>query len=1236
MHLCPLHSESKPSFSIKQYSTGLYWKCFSSCGGGNIIDALVRKSGVSEAEAILRLTGKASGRTIRKTYRRKSSSSAAGNEPEAPSPKAMRLDAALKKIKEEVGQHRNYFDLRGIPAWVAEKHSVAFFEDVRFVRSLPKTIPFNVPAEQDKPLTKEQEIVVDFLCHQILVPGQRLCGVQDKKPFPMAGCFDPAKPYWRNLIRAHVARLPATIAVRNVEKENFKNKYLPRLNLGAYYGGVCDTGNNIVASFCLDCDISDIEQLEADKFLPDVVRRREFLNRVKSPTEEAAENIRLTELIGKIPASIPCIVFQKKASARWHAHGLLSDKRDAHTVREYIKGLLPPELQHIEVNPKAKDLGALMKYGVGNQVRLPFAEGYEPVRDLRPARTVDVSALPSDVPAKYQYRVFNSFVMPITDANGSVRAVKIHKQNPPPGELKAAWMPVGESGHGYMTLWPEPESAERDQFLFVCPGELKALAVIGAGCEGTSITYGENAHRWTPGAVARLKGRRIVVLFDDDAAGHEFRDRTVEALRCHVVELRVINLGQKDGKKIDANDIAGEFGSARLKKELEIRLAAAPDLSIKPFDIKAHRKELAQKIREVYKDRSGNAHLFRSVVGAGKSTAVTEAINESKERFVIFSHSHKLAQEYERKIPDSVRLLSPERMSKEARHGDKTMVECPSEAEIKRLQRRVRPYQKLICGKCPLQNKCPAIMRREQAKDARVLLLQHDHLKMIEAKPEFTEDRIRIIDESCIQKGFRWRVQFNDDALDSFESLLNAFLNDEGHEEAVQVVLKTVKALRTLQPRASLRLGPEFGAGALYHDEEFIDDWIRWISGSKITGTNLLPPIVDALKLYRWIRCSDRPVGGSAGSAPRREYWLIQSMLPDSKMPTIVLDATGQLQSYKALFRAIKQISVWPEADPPLPASEVIQFVDHLFPARSLFSDKKGTEGFKQICNHIRHTVTAKKIDWSNVGIVTLMRLTEGHEDENGTPIPSAISTSLQEVSASKVMHYSALRGRNDIKNCDLVVLIGLQRPTDLGLAETAVTLFDLDLEPSSLLVEVAGENGKTSYRAETVDHWVDVDAESGAEYEVKAVEFKDGRLNLAWDIIVTSELIQALGRARPYEPRTGRRQTVLVFTSQPLGVPVSRSMTIKEHEAELGATDAAPNAAPKGLAGRVSTAMENLIETGPFGYRELAVALGIGESTLKRNQEYIDAVDGAKAAMGLDLHRKRREPGQFQRQSPP
>ena len=176
----------------------------------------------------------------------------------------------------------------------------------------------------------------------------------------------------------------------------------------------------------------------------------------------------------------------------------------------------------------------------------------------------------------------DAWVIPISDASGKVLALKLHKENSNNGP-KCLWAPLGTEPkdkpmNGWSTLWPPPESywvtddfqelaaklefdcgldrpdAERRArlevftklpWLYLCPGELKAAAVVGAGKQATSITAGES-HKWTPDFVARLSGRRVCIVFDDDPAGHKFRDTAAAALCSVAVELKTITFGRNE------------------------------------------------------------------------------------------------------------------------------------------------------------------------------------------------------------------------------------------------------------------------------------------------------------------------------------------------------------------------------------------------------------------------------------------------------------------------------------------------------------------------------------------------------------------------------------------------------------------------------------------------------------------------------------------------------------------
>jgi len=343
-----------------------------------------------------------------------------------------------------------------------------------------------------------------------------------------------------------------------------------------------------------------------------------------------------------------------------------------------------------------------------------------------------------------------SWLLPVHH-EGRVVAVKVHRDLPLPGESKGAWLPTGRAGeHGLAALFPAPEvldwhalpfspsdwppelqerfereredarlwhpwaddfeideiaeaklawhAPRSDDWIFLAPGELKSLALLSAGLPATSVTTGEGM-RWTRHMVSRLEGRKVCVVFDDDAAGHEWRDETVAALRTRVPDLRTITYGRRPrdirvvdglilgdfGAKVDANDIARDRGYRHLR-ELTLRLRDdSPNLARQPFNIREHRSELKARLREALGSNGGTVWIFNSVLGAGKSRSLAKALVETGARAVVFAPSHRLAMEYEELIPGAVRLLSPRQMVKEE------LAPCPRLDEVNALSSRGLP-----------------------------------------------------------------------------------------------------------------------------------------------------------------------------------------------------------------------------------------------------------------------------------------------------------------------------------------------------------------------------------------------------------------------------------------------------------------------------------------------------------------------------------------------------------------
>jgi hypothetical protein len=143
----------------------------------------------------------------------------------------------------------------------------------------------------------------------------------------------------------------------------------------------------------------------------------------------------------------------------------------------------------------------------------------------------------------------DTWILPVQTAAGEICAVKLHREHPPKGRSKSLWAPLGTEPadhprHCYPAWFPRPEDMPTDRALVITPGELKALACLGAGVPAVSPTGGESAH-WYPGLVQRVAGRKVSLLYDDDPAGRIWADRAEEALCASVESLKRITFGRK-------------------------------------------------------------------------------------------------------------------------------------------------------------------------------------------------------------------------------------------------------------------------------------------------------------------------------------------------------------------------------------------------------------------------------------------------------------------------------------------------------------------------------------------------------------------------------------------------------------------------------------------------------------------------------------------------------------------
>jgi len=190
------------------------------------------------------------------------------------------------------------------------------------------------------------------------------------------------------------------------------------------------------------------------------------------------------------------------------------------------------------------------------------------------------------------------WVIPITNCREEIIAVKIHLERRLRTQPKCLWAPFGtypdeKKKHGTLTFFPAPESFKDKSSIIICPGELKAMALIDKGFNATSPTTGEN--KLPDRVLKRLVDcgfDKVFINYDDDPTGRDFKDFMIKALSNFGVLVIPFSYGLVDSidlfvnKKIDANDVEN------LKVETESRIEKSEKWLKTPDDeLKAIQKE---------------------------------------------------------------------------------------------------------------------------------------------------------------------------------------------------------------------------------------------------------------------------------------------------------------------------------------------------------------------------------------------------------------------------------------------------------------------------------------------------------------------------------------------------------------------------------------------------------------------------------------------------------------------
>lgn len=203
--------------------------------------------------------------------------------------------------------------------------------------------------------------------------------------------------------------------------------------------------------------------------------------------------------------------------------------------KERLHRIVESATTELQNDSELQDVYLHKKRGISLEIAKRYLLGFKRVLEYR---AVDKDGKP------YTARVENCWVIPVATPDGKYCAIKLHREDPPEGQTKSYWMPIGiwpknKPQHGYTGLWPNPEWQDNSPEIFLEGGMLKSFASLSMGFQSCAVTQSESS--LCPELMDRLARRIVIVVRDPDKAGEMFAEKAKELLTGRAFKLKVIN-----------------------------------------------------------------------------------------------------------------------------------------------------------------------------------------------------------------------------------------------------------------------------------------------------------------------------------------------------------------------------------------------------------------------------------------------------------------------------------------------------------------------------------------------------------------------------------------------------------------------------------------------------------------------------------------------------------------------
>lgn len=686
----------------------------------------------------------------------------------------------------------------------------------------------------------------------------------------------------------------------------------------------------------------------------------------------------------------------------------------------------------------------------------------------------------------------------------------------------------------------------RDERVWITEGILKAdIASDRLGAVVLGLP-GKNSRKKLVETLRELGADEVVVALDSDVSEKE-RASLVSQLQLAGYKVRVAHWDAGLGKGLDNLLVGGGEPQVRKAEFRPIKrrphkLTAGERVLLETQASRPHgerslalaeaRQRLPDAIREHLTDpaRAGKVLPIITPPGVGKSQAYSDVSNELTEEGFFTGLPGERAVTY---IPRHDLAESVKGREGWSHVWGRNPRNCQLAEEAKLLGDKGYPVEEILCGRCPHRDWCAAEGYYSQFKRPGNVLAPQEYANLAyfeDAQAAVFDDvslarlmlrRRHVSRQAIAQAAGRARELGHDTAAGMLEALGN--LSEELGEHGI---LRGNDLGTALVRELGLTLDkpPDFAVGPFWlplaSEQEPEPEVYGEDAGPDLKAIEALPPrfrndllgLVDAaLGSYR---CHGRFPLNIVVSGSGVTFWERTELAEWSKdKPVIVLGATLGEDLLPVAFPSM-EILPPVRLDVQAPWVNVIQVTDGFYSKSTLSTTATRRRVLRCVDALLKHHRGEK------VGIIAHQHI----EDD----LKRRMKKRGQD--PSRVRHFHALMGANDLADVDVLILAGTPFPNSVELEGQAAAIW-----PDEPL------DNEMTYR---LAHY------EGADWGVEVQGYSNRRLSALWRGVLESELYQALHRARPLlVGQDGRNSlTVYILSEHPIpGVKVTRLTSISE-----------------------------------------------------------------------------------------